>query len=259
MHSSHCAMSCDILQREGMGLWSEWHYTTREIGGWKHIITSTSGHRPNAFSLLYHTFWCKFKRQHISLKFIYNVTLIWLPAGGFVWRWLPWCFESRARAAVARAAIFIVCDVFKMRERRHGQMKNEIMNGNQGDHVTFVWSWRRSKQRLSFVAHFIHLFNTTMPILCTDLHSGAPMSHFIHRRVGIGCQALNFLLRVNYVFKMSCMHAYLQNVQPLYKTFNAPALWKTSQVWASSAARQERRSMFFNFTKIILVNIWILN
>ena len=47
-------------------------------------------------------------------------------------------FESRARAAVARAAIFIVCDVFKMRERRHGQMKNEIMNGNQGDHVTFV-------------------------------------------------------------------------------------------------------------------------
>ena len=23
-----------------------------------------------------------------------------------------------------------------MRERRHGQMKNEIMNGNQGDHVT---------------------------------------------------------------------------------------------------------------------------
>ena len=58
------------------------------------------------------------------------------------------------RAAVARAAIFIVCDVFKMRERRHGQMKNEIMNGNQGDHVTFVWSWRRSKQGLSFCRTF---------------------------------------------------------------------------------------------------------
>ena len=29
-------------------------------------------------------------------------------------------------------------NVFKMRERRHGQMKNEIMNGNQGDHVPFV-------------------------------------------------------------------------------------------------------------------------
>ena len=25
-----------MLSREGMGLWSEWHYTTREIGGWIH-------------------------------------------------------------------------------------------------------------------------------------------------------------------------------------------------------------------------------
>ena len=81
------------------------------------------------------------------------------------------------------------------------------------------------------------------------------MSHFLHRRVGMGCQALNFLSRGNYVFKMSRMHACLQNVQPLYKTFNAPALWKTSQVWVSSTARQERPSMCFNFTKIILVNI----
>ena len=71
----------------------------------------------------------------------------------------------------------------------------------------------------------------------------------------MGCQAVNFLSRRNYVFKMSRMHACLQNVQPLYKTFNAPALWKTSQVWVSSAAGQERPSMFFNFTKIILVNI----
>ena len=137
-----------------MGLWSEWHYTTRDIGGWIHIITSHSDNRPNAFSLLYHTFWYKVQRQHISLKFIYNVILIWLAAAGFVRRWLLWCFESRARAAVARAAIFIVCHVFKMRERRHGQIKNEIMNGNPGDHVTFVWSWRRNKQRLSFCRTF---------------------------------------------------------------------------------------------------------
>ena len=80
--------------------------------------------------------------------------LIWLPAAGFVRRWLLWCFESCARAAVARAAIFIVCHVFKMRERRHGQMKNEIMNGNQGDHVISVWSWHRSKHRLSFCRTF---------------------------------------------------------------------------------------------------------
>ena len=36
-------------------------------------------------------------------------------------------------------------------------MKNEIMNSNQGDHVTFVWSWNRSKQRLSF-CHTFHPF-----------------------------------------------------------------------------------------------------
>ena len=100
-----------------------------------------------------------------------------------------------------------------------------------------------------FVAHFIHLFNTMMPMPCTDVHSGAPMSQFLHRRVGMGCQALNFLSRGNYVFKMWRMHACLQNMQPLYNTFNAPALWKTSQVWVSSAARQERPSMFFNFKK----------
>ena len=65
----------------------------------------------------------------------------------------------------------------------------------------------------------------------------------------MGCQALNFLSRGNYVFKMSSMHACLQNVQTLYNTFNTPALWKTSQVWVSSAARQERPSMFFKFYK----------
>ena len=118
------------------------------------VVLCYSDHRPNAFSLLYHTFWCKFKHQHTSFKFIYNVTWIWLLVAVFVRRWLLWCFEWRARAAVARAAIFHCCEVFKMRERQHGQMKNEIMNGNQGDHVTLVWSWRRSKHRLSFCRTF---------------------------------------------------------------------------------------------------------
>ena len=65
----------------------------------------------------------------------------------------------------------------------------------------------------------------------------------------MGCQALNFLSRGNYVFKMSRKNACLQNVQPLYNIFNAPALWKTSQVWVSSVARQERPSMYFQFYK----------
>ena len=43
------------------------------------------------------------------------------------------------------------------RERCHTQLKNEIMNGNQGDHVTLVWTWRQSKQRLGF-CHTFHQF-----------------------------------------------------------------------------------------------------
>ena len=50
-----------------------------------------------------------------------------------------WCFESRARAAVARAAIFIVVRFSKCANGIM-QIKNEIMNGNQGDHATtFAW------------------------------------------------------------------------------------------------------------------------
>ena len=36
----------------------------------------------------------------------------------------------------------------------HVQLKYEIENGNQGAHVTFVWIWRRSQQKLSFCRTF---------------------------------------------------------------------------------------------------------
>ena len=150
-----------------MGLWSEWHYTAREISGWTHIITSPQDdwwyesihqyHRPNALSLLYHTFWCKSKRQHISLKFIYNVTLIWLPAAGFVWRWLLWCFESRPRAAVARTDIFHSCGVYKMRERHHAQLKMKSWTVNRVMWLLCEHGVEASKDWV-FVVHFIRLW-----------------------------------------------------------------------------------------------------
>ena len=100
-----------------------------------------------------------------------------------------------------------------MHERDHAQMENEIMN------VTRVIMWlvcdngvKTGKDWVS-VAHFIHLFNTTVPKSYTD---GAPMSHFLYGRVGMAVR------RANYAFKMSRMHACLQNVQHLYNTFNAP-------------------------------------
>ena len=69
-----------------MGLWSEWHYATREIGGWIHnhdrtarviiysytnprVVQCHSYHWPNAFLLLYHTFTCQFNTS-------FDVTLI---------------------------------------------------------------------------------------------------------------------------------------------------------------------------------------
>ena len=49
------------------------------------------------------------------------------------------------------------------------------------------------------------------------------------------------------------------HVYNIYDTFKARALWKNCRVWVSSAPRQEGPSMLFKFTKIILVNIWILD
>ena len=37
----HWTNHSNIARR--LGLWFEWHYTTREIGGWIHIITSPQG------------------------------------------------------------------------------------------------------------------------------------------------------------------------------------------------------------------------
>ena len=43
--------------------------------------------------------------------------------------------------------------------------------------------------------------------------SKALISQFLKRRAGMGCQALDFRSQSNYVFKMSRMHACLQNMQ----------------------------------------------
>ena len=77
----------------------------------------------------------------------------------------------------------------------HVELKNEIMNDNQSDHVIFVWTWHQRKQVCTFILHFINLLNTMTPMPCADIHTEALVSHFWN------------------VFKMSCMHACLQNVQ----------------------------------------------
>ena len=77
------------------------------------------------------------------------------------------------------------CDIFKMRERNQSTFNwNEIMNGNQGDHVTFVSTWRRSKQRLSFCRTFQPFIQPRCRAQWQTYHE-APTSHFLNRRVGI--------------------------------------------------------------------------
>ena len=48
---------------------------------------------------------------------------------------------------------------------------------------------------------------------CTAVHSEAPISHILKGPIGMGYQALNFRSNSSYVFKMSRMHACLQNLQ----------------------------------------------
>ena len=71
--------------------------------------------------------------------------------------------------------------------RCHAQLKNELMNGNQADHAISCEQGVEVSKDWVFVTHFINLFNTTMPMPCTDVHSETPMSQFWNRRVGMGC------------------------------------------------------------------------
>ena len=106
-----------------------------------------------------------------------------IPSDVNVRRWLPWCFESRARAA-----IFHCCEVYKICERHYAQMKMK--------------SWTATRVMIWLLCEHVKMAST-----------GALMSHFVHMWVGMGRQALNFCSRANYVFKMSRMHACLKIVQ----------------------------------------------
>ena len=133
---------------------------------------------------------------------------------------------------------------FKMRERRHGQMTNESMNSNQGDHVTFVWSWRRSKERLSFCRTFHPFLQHHDADAVHRRTLWSPDVTLLTQAGWYGLSGFEFPVAGQLCVQMSRMHACLQNVQPLYNTFNAPALWKTSEVWVSSAAGQKRPRCF---------------
>ena len=168
-------------------------------------------------------------------------------------RWLLWCVESCARAAVARAAIFHLLRGLQNAWATSYSNENEIMNSNQGDHVNFVWTWRRSKQRFSF----FNLFYQFIQHHDADgVYRHTPESWCHTSYTGALVWAIRLWISGRGPAMCSRIHACLKNVQPLYNTFKSPALCKTAQVWVSSVTRQEQPSMLINFTNIILINIW---
>ena len=81
-----------------------------------------------------------------------------------------------------------------------------------------VYTWRRSKQRLSFHRTFFNLLVFTVSLSCRDWHSETTWSHSSNQLGGTCSQALNFLLRTNY---WKC-DARMQN----WQIKSPPAMWK---------------------------------
>ena len=164
-----------------MGPWSEWHYTTRYIGGWIH------NHEPvttGDYVSIHQSPSCVMSLRSQDKWLLAFISYLWCELKHLHISWLPLRFESPVRTAVALAAIFMVA--------KSSRCVNDLMDNWK------VKSWTVTRVTV-----------TTMPMMCTDVHSGVPMSHFLNRQVGMGCQALNSRSRTNCVFKMSRMHACL--------------------------------------------------
>ena len=89
---------------------------------------------------------------HVNISISFNVTLV------FHCLLLALCDDGCSgvlnRVYAQRLYVLPSSQNLTTREQCHAQLKNEIMNGNQKDHKTFVWTLRRSKQRLIFCRTF---------------------------------------------------------------------------------------------------------
>ena len=114
-------------------------------------------HRPNAFSLSYHIFWNLSTNISVYNSFITS----------------HWCLTGRCWLCTTMVALVFwiactgsgctychihCCEVFKMCERYHAQMKNEIMNMSR-------------QAKIEFLSHILPVFSTTMPMSSTGVHT----------------------------------------------------------------------------------------
>ena len=97
-----------------------------------------------------------------------------------------------------------------------------------------VYKWHRSKQRLSFHRTFFNLLVFTVSLSCRDWHSETPWSHSSNRPGGTYCQALDFLLRTNYVMR-ECKIGKSSPHQPCENTCHSNVLELSPLLWMARA------------------------
>ena len=142
-------------------------------------------------------------------------------------RWLLWCFESRAGAAVARADIFtklrnswaMACSIEKMKSWR-------VIMWLLCEHGV------ESKQRLSFLSHISSIYSTPRCRCRAQTYTPKPL--YLTSETG----GLVWAVRLLILGRSPCMHQKCHAcmlVCKMYNTSKAPALRKSSQVWVNSA------------------------
>ena len=210
-----------------MGLWSEWHYTTREIGGWIHnhervarvimypytnprVVLCHSDHRPNAFSLLYHTFWCKFTHQHINLKSIYNVTLksdclsLALYDNG--------CSGVLNREHAQRLHV-LPSPLLRHLQNAWAKSKRSIEMKSWTVTCDICVNMASKQAKIEFLSHISTIYSTPRCRAQWQTYPEAPTSHLLNRRVGIhGLSGFEFA-----VVGQLCTQNWCHACMPVYK------------------------------------------
>ena len=117
---------------------------------------------------------------------------------------------------------------FAIRERCHAQLKNEIMNGNQG----FCVNMASKQAKIEFLSHISSLYSTPRCRCCAQTYTPKPRCHTSDTGGLIWAVRLWILGRSPTMY--SKCHACIL-VCKIYNTTKAPVMWKSSQVWVNSA------------------------
>ena len=214
---------------------SEWHYTTREIGGWRHdnepvgrVVMSPYANLPrcvmpfwtHAKCLLafisYLPMWIKAKYTFIKTDYsprFYGGPYLQAKHADICSGVLFWTACTRRPHVLSLPSRCEKSDSWRQSGSKSHERYHNVVTWHW-----IVYKWRRSKQRLSFHHIFFNLLVFTVSLSWRDWHSETPCSHSSNQPGGMYCQALDFLFRTNY---WKC-DARMQN----WQIKSPPAMWK---------------------------------